>query len=745
MIRLAFFALAFVLAQTSSVYAQTPAQPTQTPARQLPPKRTKAEPVPAESTSSAAKTPEKTAEKTPAKRVPIDPSGAIRVEFENKAWNSSVSKIDSASIIMRDNTTGRSVQLQLSETAPDSGVFTGIFSINWGNVEKLQVEFFIPPQDLLSTTGGQKKVNQMIANKELRRSPFVMRKNPRGTQTVEIYETREQAVAQMQNYRSQITALLQAQQQQAVDAQGQKVVTDQQIDAAKLAALEREKAAAAIALAERARLEQVESQRIRELQEKERALSAAQKKEREQEAAQLASEAMALFKQEKFKEAAEKFDKAVQLDPDNQAYYFQYGVTLYKLENFNKSLVYLRLAKGAEVNELERDYFIALNYYRQKEFDAASEAFDKIIATKNPDMAPSAAFYKGVVRYEQEKWEDAKASFQVVLDSSKDPNLDRRAEAYIEQILRIQQFEEERKRKWQLTLTLGEMYDSNVLLVSDSSRGQGTATNTEGFRTLVMGSARYRPVYDQKREFAAQLDLLTMYTLDKSLKYDQSLRNTDPLMATLTLPYTYKGVFLGKGYKLDVTPGYETIYMSVEGNTNKEIISSLILNTANMLVMTENVFSNFNLELRKDNSKLDSSVGDNDSTAIKTKLLNSNLIFVNKDKTKIVMTDTSYTLNNAQGKNVTYNRIDLGLGYMQPFYWETTGNVKLSYFKLTYPQNSNGRADDSYTLMAAASKKLTDIWSAGLMANYNINNSNVEANKYNKWTAMLTFTAVKAF
>jgi hypothetical protein len=48
-------------------------------------------------------------------------------------------------------------------------------------------------------------------------------------------------------------------------------------------------------------------------------------------------------------------------------------------------------------------------------------------------------------------------------------------------------------------------------------------------------------------------------------------------------------------------------------------------------------------------------------------------------------------------------------------------------------------------MTAGASKKISDIYSAGLVTSYNINSSNDEANQYKKWTALLTFSALYAF
>ncbi len=703
-----------------AAYAQTP---TAQPAK-LPEKKTAAPDAPATIENSRR-----------VRGSQVDPSTALRVNYGFKAWNKSPTQVDSASILMREGSSGRLVQINLVETDPDSSVFSGLYSINWQNIERLKTEFYIPPQDLLETNEGLKKLSAMITGGQLKRNPFILRRTPSGAQTIEVFDTREQAQAALKAYRAE----------QQIALQNKKIPSDQQVETAKLAADLKEKEAAAAAVAERIRLEQLEAKRIADLLAREAELNAQEKARRKQEAQQLAADALALYQSEKYPEATAKFDKAIELDPDNKGYYFQYGVSLYKTEQFNRSLVLLNLADGPQVNQVEKDYFIALNHFRLKEYDNALASFDKVVAAKNAEISPSAQFYKGVIFFEDKKWDEAKNAFQAVLDTSKDARLDERAEAYVEQILRLQQFELEKSRKWQLAATIGEMYDSNVLLSSDSSLSQGNASNVEGYRSLFSGSARYRPIYEETKEFAVQLDVLTLYTLDKSFQSNQSLRDTDPTVATLTLPWSRKGLLFGKGYKLDVAPGYESIWMSVENSENKQIISSVLLNISNLFIMSDTLYSNFNVEIRRDQSNLSAPTSDDDATAIKVKLTNSNLHFLTDDKSKILTSEIALTQNQAQGRNAIYDRYDLAIGYIQPTFWDTTSTLKLGYFSLNYPSKIGARFDNSYTMTAGASKKISDIYSAGLVTSYNINSSNDEANQYKKWTALLTFSALYAF
>jgi tetratricopeptide (TPR) repeat protein len=512
----------------------------------------------------------------------------------------------------------------------------------------------------------------------------------------------------------------------------------------KLAAVLKAKEEAAKAEAERIRLEQIAQRQAAEQLAKFNAMVAAEKEARIKKAAETATEALSLYHQGKFPEAKAKFEEATKLDPANKTYYYQYAVSLYRTEDFNKAVVFFNLAQGDGVDQTEKNFFLGLAYFRLKNYENSLGSFERVIATKHKDMAPSASFYKGIILFDQKKWAEAQAAFQAVLDTSKDNALDERAEAYVERILRIQQFELERSRKWQFTFMAGEQLDSNVLLQPDSLAAP-SSTGKEGYRTLLMGSGRYRPIYDETTEFAIQLDALTMYTVDRTYQVAQSLRNADPTVAALTLPWAHKGLLFGKGYKLDVIPGYESTWMSIEDNTNKVILASTTLAVNNLLVMRDNWFANYNVEFRNDQSQLKSSIGDDNSNAFKAKFAFNNLIFVSDDKAKIVTANAAYTQNQAVGKNNIFNRVDLAIGYIQPTVWDMSFNTSLAYYLLNYPQKATPRLDNDYTLNVGLNKKITDTWSTGVTGAYTINGSTDESSKYSKYTIMLTLSALTAF
>lgn len=738
---------------TDTAFAQKTPTKKKVPAKVLPTRKSgvkKTDPKEAQTPTDGSDSPADDIENLPRKSsVSVDLKSAMRLNYGRRDWNLDATKIDEAIIYLRESDTGRIVQIQAEESAPDSAVFSGIYSINWQQFEDRRIEFYAPPQKLLADVNGRIKVSQMIENKELRRLPFVMRKDPMtGVQNIELFDSVEQARAAYRAFQSEqqlaeAMKLRAAQKGQTIETGKTLAETKQVIDTALLA----EKAEferLSRDLSERVRLGQIEGQRITQLIAKFSALTPELRAKQKREAQAAADQAMMHYRGNRFPEARDSFDKAVELDPTNRSYYYQYGVTLYKLQDYNRSLVYLDLADAKEINQAEKNFYRGLNFYQLKDPTNALGAFDKVVEAKDSEISPSANFYRGLIQFDKKNWAVARTEFQTTLDTSNDPALDERAEAYIENILRQQQVEAERARRWTLNGNFGLIYDDNVLVTSDSDRDRGAATDLEAYRTLLSGSVRYRALYEETSEFSIQLDAMTMYSVDKNFKSSQAITNSDPTVAGLTLPWTYKGVFLGKGYKFDFIPGYETTYMSSENNEWKSIFSSYLFGFQNLFVMNERWYMNANVDIRQDNSNLNSSVGDNNSTAMKSKLTWSNINFL-EDKKQLILSELSYTSNNSLGKNSVFNRIDAGVGYVAPWKWNTTFLSKFSYFLLSYPENSSGRVDNSYILTVGLTRPWTEKVAVGLTALYTINNSNVSANQYKKTNVMLTLTANDAF
>lgn len=671
------------------------------------------------------------AKKLPRKKIPIDSDRMIVLTYGNPAWNTSSTTIETSTVIMRDSSTGKIVQITLDETQPDSSSFSGTFAVTWTSAQQINPEVYIPPQELTQNQKGLEKLQEMILKGELPRKPFLIKKGDRGENIFDVYDTKDQVENALALYKkskeptvsvpvaaiaekSAAAAVLEAEQIAAIEVEKQKLASE---------AVKREQ--------ERLRFEQIERQKADELKRKQAEMDAALREKRKKEAIEFAKLGMEFFRSGNFEEAEKNFVQSIERDPSNVNYYYSYGVSLYKNGKFNQSLVILNMAKGEGFDPIEKDFYIALNHYRLKEYKVAMEEFGAIKKTKHKAMAPSSAFYMGIIDFDQARYEQAKPNFQETLDTSSDPRLDEKAEEYIEKIDRILMFAKNKAKQFLFSAKLGTVYDSNVLLTANSTADQASPSSIGGPRAIVGGSIHWRPIYEKAHEFGLKLNTDYYYT------FTSSLAQADPFLNNLNAPYVYKGMLWGKGYKLELKPAYEILNLDANNDGTKErYMDSIVFDCSNTLVMNENWYSSYNLKSRKDT--VSSSTGLN---AVKVTLNFNNIFFFNKKKTVGVVADGGLTSNNAEGRDNKFSRFDIGGTYLTPGPWETQATAGLAFFQANYSESSTGRADSNFTLATSMSKSLYDWLSGNINASYVINNSNQSANAYKKYTIGIQFAA----
>lgn len=673
--------------------------------------------------------------KKPKERKSITLNQVMEITYGSGKWNQESTKIDSATVVFRDANSNKAVLIIVDETAPDSSVFKGKYSIGWADADKVVPEIYIPPQSLVKQNNWYQKFQTMIDKGELKRKPFITRKSD-VVRTLDVFDTKEQAqeaqkaIAEQKKYAEEAeqAAKPNPQLEKSLKTAAAVLEAEKLAQAAALAAQLAE--AAANREAERARLAQLEAQREEERKRKQLELDAAEKKRRQDQAAKLAAEALEHFKQGEFADAEAKFKKSVELDPTNTSYYYKYGVTLYRNNKFNDSIVILTRCPPGTYDPLELDYYLALNYYQLKENGKALEKFRGVKKTKHATLSPSAAFYEGLILFGELKYEQARPAFQEVLDTSNDPKLDEQAERYLEQIAGILHFAAQRAKTILLSASLGLQNDTNILLLSDSTLDQGAATGAGGLRYLFQGSAAYRPIYEKEKEFSVKLSTLLLYSADSDFT------TADPVISNLSFPFVYKGALSGKGNKLEFTPAYETLNMNVDGVGSPEnILNSVIVGINNTTVLDEKRFSSVALNIRQDTSPTTE-----DSTAMKTAISTNQLRFIDKERTRMYNYELGYTVNNSQGDDYFYSRYDAKIGYTRPWIKDAVWFNQLAYYIANYAKKDPAETVKNMTLTTGLSKKLNDFFTAGGTISYTMQDSSVDTSDYSKWVAMLTLT-----
>lgn len=667
--------------------------------------------------------------KPPKKETPKAPPSdgrAMNIEYGAPSWNTDPRSIDSAYMVMKDKASGKLVQIQLEETEPDSSQFNGKFHVQLGD-KQLEPQVYVPPKELRNPERDYMKVHQLIQANKLEAKPLIVKKNEKGQTLIDVYDTEQQAAAAQKVWDEQQSLEAQAKKQSLVKQLPTKeqakmaAEVTQQVELAKLAVQAKAQEA------DRIRLEQIERQKALE---RERAAKSASEKERTARKAQakkLADEAMEYYQKGDFGLAEGKFRQAIDLDPENRKFSFQYGVTLYRLQRFNEAIVVLKLANVEPSLEAERSYFLGLTHYRLNELDSAAKELKRASAAKDPAMAASATFYLGVVQFSQENYEAAKAAFETVIDTSQDPRLDQQAEDYIERIAQSMMFKKMQEKPWTLTGTVGANYDSNVTYSPDPS-ASATATKIDTLRLNTVADVAYRAIYNREHELSAKLNA----NLTNSLR--DSAATADPWLYNLSVPYNHKGILFGKGHVLGVKPGYEQLYLL--DPKDKTLVSTLV-DVDNTFVMRGDWVAIYNVQIRQDKFDLSSSTGDNNFDAMKYTLKTTQVRYMDKTKKEALIGNLGFIYNNAEGKNKKYYRLDAGATYTRPMKWGYAWNVGLSAYRAKYSKADPQRTDLNFAFTTSLEKPIRDWVTWSVSGTFTKNDSTDESTyEYDKFVIL---------
>lgn len=485
-------------------------------------------------------------------------------------------------------------------------------------------------------------------------------------------------------------------------------------------------------------LEEQQAKKRAELLEQQQKLSQAEKKRKQDEAAALVKKADAQYVKQNYVAAEKLYSEAIELDPENESYFYRYGVSLYKTENYNKSLVTLNMAEVDADKLLEKDYYLALNQLKLKDYDKALKALVEIREENDPNLSPTASFFAGTIEYQQQKFPEARKSMEYVLDNSKDPQMDKAAEDMLDQIDRMENFLASKKERFRFTFFTGPVYDQNILNVASNN----VATDVQAFRANYGASALGYIYKGLNSDLAAQIAVSDYYSTNTSFQADATLQTADPLELALTLPYHLEIAGKSRSYNLEVLPSYRTIYMSPTGGTRSELLRTTGVTTTLAAPVKRDLYLSGKLEYSIDTSLATPATENDDQSGNKYALTITPTKLLDLKGEKSLSTDISYIMNQAKGKNFRYQRMGLGVSYSYPTFWKSTGTLRGDYANQSYGEADTARTDSTMTFTYSLNKDLTKKWNMGATAQYTLANSEVELYKYNKLmlSALFTYT-----
>jgi len=485
-------------------------------------------------------------------------------------------------------------------------------------------------------------------------------------------------------------------------------------------------------------IEEAHSKKRMALMEQQQKMSEEAKKKKKAEAEELVKKANELYKNKNYKEAEKLYSQATDLAPDEEAYLYWYGVTLYKVGNYNRSLAILSMTDVDPDQSVEKDYYIALNNLKLKNNEKALKQLVEIREENSPELSPIASFYAGNIQVQQQKFADARKSMEYVLDNSKDPQLDKSAENLLEEIDRLESYYESKKEKYRLSAFAGLLYDTNVLNTAENN----ASTDTKAWRLYYGASALAILSRTMASDFGAKLAYSDYYSMDSKFQKNGDIQAADTMDVGITLPYHLDFKSGKRNFNLEVIPGYKNIYTPNSSGVREVATKTTEISTTISSPMKQDLYLSGKLDLGSDQSMLESSVGDDDLSATRYGLtiIPTQLLDLKGEKT--LMGEFGYLFNNAVGKNNRYQKASLAATVTYPTYFKGSASLRADYAIQDYKDATVPRKDTNISLTAGYSKDLNKQWNFLLSLQATTASSDVEIYKYNKYlvTSLFTYT-----
>lgn len=464
------------------------------------------------------------------------------------------------------------------------------------------------------------------------------------------------------------------------------------------------------------------------------------KEKNQEKAAQYHKKGRALFEAGDAALAQRYFEKAISLNPFVTLYYYELAICAYRNGQHTRSLALLQMVKGPDVDSNEILYYEALNNMKLNETSTAIKEFGYVVESNDETLAPSAAMYKGLLLKQNNQLSEAKEAFQYVLDTAKDPILDKKAEQQIDSIIAQERFEEESKKKFSYSVYTGALYDSNVLNIADNN----SSLDLEAYRLMYGGSIQYKAIYKPTHILTPRFSASDIYSVDNSFGSDPTIQSTDPLQAEFALPYSYRFVMFNKGAALTVTPAFSQIYMSLNEDGRELVYSTASLGTELTTSFWDQWINTYRLDIASDTFHPETTAV-NDQTAMKYGLTLSNMRLFDTAGTKTMSFDVNYIKNDAEGINSLYDRIMGSVSGTYPTAKKLISYGKLDYIHQDFSESQTDRTDKGFIITAGSVYNIKNNLNLNFYAQYYSNSSTVALYDFDKFSIMTMISYSSGF
>lgn len=677
-----------------------------------------------------------------AKRAVIKNTRDLSVYYEKLSWNENPNKIDSGYLYLRDKISNELIELKLTETEPNSAIFNIDFPKGVIKQNNVAAEVYSAPQAMLKGNNRMEIMKKLIADGSVKRKPFLLRVLRQRGQVVDVFDDKEKALASYNKYKEQMGLQAKSNESDSIievtntEKPARKKVIDTSTLQSMFLANETDQESTNEKNREmREVLKNMETERRDKVMSNSKGWGPNKTRSNALKAKGLIKDGISQLKKQKFDESMNSFFKASDFYPSNQDIYQQYGVSLFRNKKFNQSIVVLGLSNPSSKRMGEKEFYLGMNYYQLKDYQSAVEHFDKVVQSGDKTFQVTAAFYKGMSLIELGKYEEAKKSFQYVLDNSTDPKMDERAEKYIEYAIDRENLEKKRSNWLFIDGVVGLIYDSNIILALDQARAQGDVTDEAGMRVLGQVSVKARPYYEENNELAVAMDFTGLMSFDEGFGSNPSAETADPYLVGLRVPWTHRTTLDGKAYFFDLYPSFENIAMDLEGKGKTTITNSYKVSWDNTLVLNNRWIAKGDWFFASNDSNITTETDRDVADSTSGGLTLSAIYILNKDFERYLIPEFGVQVNDAKGEDYSFQRVDLGLTFTTAIFGGFMWNSRLGYYLANYESN---RSDNNWTITTGTSTRISSHWNWGLSASFIRNDSNT--NPYDKFNVASTFS-----
>lgn len=203
----------------------------------------------------------------------------------------------------------------------------------------------------------------------------------------------------------------------------------------------------------------------------------------------------ALLRLNKPQEALAIFQQLVEEDPSSGRALLGLGIAQISLGRYEEALKSLNAAERVLPDNALVYYYQGMVHHQLQAFNQTPALFSRAMAL-SPDLTPSARYYTGIAYYQRGLLEDAQREFrEAIAGGEPESELARSAREFLEYKGELPK----EPRKWDLSLSISEQYDSNVVLLPIGTQppgGDGTTgiSRKDDFRTTFYARGEYRPI-----------------------------------------------------------------------------------------------------------------------------------------------------------------------------------------------------------------------------------------------------------